>query len=87
MSNAAVVYTADERELLAKLEAGHKVMWSEFDPKQRRILHFISQKRGKEYVTVIGTSEAGAEKNWELAHARGYYRDDMGRRVTIPGAR
>jgi hypothetical protein len=87
VSEAAVVYTADERELLAKLEAGHKVMWSEFDPKQRRILWFICQKRGVEYVTVIGTSEKGAEKNWTLAHARGYYRDDHGRRVSIPGAR
>lgn len=82
-----VVYTADERELLAKLEAGHKVMWSEHDPKQRRVLWFICQKRGVEYVTVIGTSEQTAEKNWALAHARGYYRDDHGRRVTIPGAR
>ena len=82
-----VVYTADERELLAKLEAGHRVMWSEYDPEQRRVLWFISQKRGAEYVTVIGSSESTAEKNWKLAHARGYYRDDMGRRVSIPGAR
>lgn len=81
------VYTADEKELLAKLEAGHPVIWSEFDPKQRRILWFKSQKRGKEYVTVIGTSEKTLEKNWRLAHERGFYRDDHGRRVTIPGAR
>lgn len=87
MSESLVVYTADERELLAKLEAGHPVVWSEFDPKQRRILYFKCQKRGTEYVTVIGTSESGCEKNWKLAHERGYYRDDHGRRVAIPGAR
>ncbi len=78
---------ADAIALRAKLEAGHVVAWNEIDPRNNRQLWFMCQKRGAEYVTVCGTTESKCAANWKAAHDKGYYRDDEGRRVTIPGAR
>lgn len=82
------IYIADERELRAKLEAGHRVEWCEEDPRNGKKLYFICVKRGKEYVTICGTSERQANANWKKAHDKGYYYDERTkRRVAIPGAR
>ncbi len=72
----------DVKDLREKLEAGHIVEWAE------GAAHVVCQKRGAEYVTVIGKSEANARANWKKAHQKGYYFDERTkRRVTIPGAR
>jgi hypothetical protein len=81
------IHLTDPRDLVAKMEAGHIIEWSEYSMKDARTYYFVCQKRGAEYVKVIGTSEEGARKNWQLAMQRGYYQDDQGRRVSIPGAR
>ncbi len=74
--------------LIQKLEAGHRVEWNEVDPRTGRQLFFVCQKRGAEYVTCCGTSEAQARKHWDKAHEKGYYYDERTRRrVSIPGTR
>ena len=86
--SAPTIYIADERELRAKLEAGHRVEWQEVDPRNGRTHYFICQKRGIEYVTICGTSERQANDHWKRAHEKGYYFDERTkRRVSIPGAR
>lgn len=81
------VYTNDVAELRQKLEAGHRVEWSEIDENDVRWF-CICQKRGKEYVTVKAHSEKQAARDWETIHRKGYVYDQRrGRRLAIPGAR
>lgn len=76
------VFVNDVRELKMRLEAGHRV---EYVYKGK---HIISQKRGREYVTVEAESERGAREQWDKIHADGYHFDwRTQQRVTIPGAR
>lgn len=76
------VFVNDARELAMRLEAGHRV---EYTYKGRYI---ICEKRGKEYVTVEGESEKGAQEQWKRIHEDGYYYDwRRQQRVAIPGAR
>lgn len=77
-----VVPVLNEETLWAKLQAGHRVEYTL--PSGQYI---ICQKRGEVYVTASGMSEADAEREWTRAHERGYIRDDLNNRVTIPGAR
>lgn len=76
------VLVNDPRELRMRLEAGHRVEYK-CDGK-----YFICEKRGQEYVTACGESEAGAQEAWDRAHEAGHYYDwKTNTRVTIPGAR
>jgi hypothetical protein len=76
-----IVPVLDERELWAKLQAGHRVEY------RVGAQYIISQKRGDVYVTASGMNEADAEREWKRAHEKGFIRDEQGNRVTVPGAR
>lgn len=77
---------ADVTELWEKLQAGHIVQWCEQHHDGPH--HFVCQKRGEEYVTVMAHSEKKALKDWKLVNERGYFYDATNKkRVTIPGSR